>query len=43
MGLSALDIAVIIVCLTGATLFGLRFRKRQRTLAQCWACFVGSC
>ncbi|HVP63876.1 MAG TPA: sodium:solute symporter [candidate division Zixibacteria bacterium] len=32
MGLNALDIAVIVVYLAGVTLFGLRFRKRQRTL-----------
>ena len=32
MGLSALDLAVIVVYLTGVTLFGLRFRRKQRTL-----------
>jgi solute:Na+ symporter, SSS family len=32
MGLNALDLAVIVVYLIGVTLFGLRFRKRQRTL-----------
>lgn len=32
MGLSVLDLAVIIVYLAGVTAFGLRFRKKQRTL-----------
>jgi SSS family transporter len=32
MGLNALDLAVIVAYLIGVTLFGLRFRKRQRTL-----------
>ena len=32
MGLDRLDFAVIAVYLVGITLFGLRFRKRQRTL-----------
>src|SRR5215475_15327132 len=32
MGLSRADIAIIAVYLAGITLFGLRFRKRQRTL-----------
>ena len=32
MGLDKLDLAIIAVYLTGITLFGLRFRKRQRTL-----------
>src|SRR5678809_1134262 len=32
MGLNALDLAIIAVYLAAITLFGLRFRKRQRTL-----------
>lgn len=32
MGLSALDLGVIVVYLAGVTLFGLRFRRRQPTL-----------
>src|SRR6266700_1826948 len=32
MGLNRLDFAIIVVYLIGITLFGLRFRKRQRTL-----------
>ena len=32
MGLNALDLAVIIAYLAGVTAFGLRFRKKQRTL-----------
>src|SRR5438445_12390024 len=32
MGLNRLDFAIIAVYLVGITLFGLRFRKRQRTL-----------
>src|SRR5215469_7586088 len=32
MGLNHLDLAIIAVYLVGITLFGLRFRKRQRTL-----------
>lgn len=32
MGLDKLDLAIIAVYLAGITLFGLRFRKRQRTL-----------
>ena len=32
MGLSHLDLAIIAVYLIGITLFGIRFRKRQRTL-----------
>ncbi len=32
MGLNALDLLVIVVYLTGVTLFGLRFRKKQRTI-----------
>ena len=32
MGLNALDLAVILAYLLGVTAFGLRFRKRQRTL-----------
>ena len=32
MGLNAIDLSVIAVYLTGVTAFGLRFRKRQRTL-----------
>ena len=32
MGLSRLDLAIIAVYLVGITLFGIRFRKRQRTL-----------
>jgi solute:Na+ symporter, SSS family len=32
MGLNALDLAIIVVYLAGITLFGLRFRKRQRSL-----------
>lgn len=32
MGLNALDLAIVAAYLTGATLFGLRFRKRRRTL-----------
>lgn len=32
MGLSPLDLAIIAVYLVGITLFGVRFRKRQRTL-----------
>src|ERR1700728_1490182 len=32
MGLNALDLAVIVVYLAGVTLFGLRFRGKQRTL-----------
>jgi SSS family solute:Na+ symporter len=32
MGLNRLDLAIITVYLIGITLFGLRFRKRQRTL-----------
>ena len=32
MGLNHLDFAIIVVYLLGITLFGIRFRKRQRTL-----------
>jgi SSS family transporter len=32
MGLNRIDLAIIAVYLAGITLFGLRFRKRQRTL-----------
>ena len=32
MGLSAVDLAVIVAYLAGVTLFGLRFRRKQRTL-----------
>ena len=32
MGLNSLDFAIIVVYLIGITLFGMRFRKRQRTL-----------
>jgi len=32
MGLNRLDFAIIAVYLVGITLFGLRFRKRQRSL-----------
>src|SRR5205814_7149227 len=32
MGLTKLDFAIIAIYLIGITLFGLRFRKRQRTL-----------
>src|ERR1700694_5842475 len=32
MGLNALDFAIIAVYLIGITLFGMRFRKRQRSL-----------
>lgn len=32
MGLNALDLAVIFAYLVGVTLFGLRFRRKQRTL-----------
>ena len=32
MGLNRLDFAIIAVYLIGITLFGLRFRKKQRTL-----------
>src|SRR5947209_17610820 len=32
MGLNRLDFAIIAIYLIGITLFGLRFRKRQRTL-----------
>src|SRR5512141_3521027 len=32
MGLNALDLALIVSYLVGITLFGLRFRKQQRTL-----------
>src|SRR6202041_267220 len=32
MGLDKLDLAIIALYLVGITLFGLRFRKRQRTL-----------
>jgi solute:Na+ symporter, SSS family len=32
MGLNALDLLIIIVYLAGITLFGLRFRRRQRSL-----------
>ncbi len=32
MGLNALDLLVIVVYLGGVTLFGLRFRKKQRTI-----------
>jgi solute:Na+ symporter, SSS family len=32
MGLNSLDLAIIAVYLAGITLFGLRFRKRQRSL-----------
>ena len=32
MGLDRLDLAIIALYLVGITLFGLRFRKRQRTL-----------
>ena len=34
MGLHRLDLAIIAVYLIGITLFGLRFRKRQRTLRE---------
>jgi solute:Na+ symporter, SSS family len=32
MGLTQLDLAIVVTYLIGITLFGLRFRKRQRTL-----------
>ncbi len=32
MGLNALDLLVIVVYLAGVTLFGLRFRRKQRTI-----------
>jgi len=32
MGLDKLDLSIIALYLVGITLFGLRFRKRQRTL-----------
>jgi solute:Na+ symporter, SSS family len=32
MGLSAVDLAVIVAYLAGVTVFGLRFRRKQRTL-----------
>ena len=32
MGLNRIDLAIIALYLTGITLFGLRFRKRQRTM-----------
>src|SRR5437879_9873283 len=32
MGLNRLDLAIIALYLIGITLFGLRFRKKQRTL-----------
>jgi len=32
MGLDRLDLAIIVLYLVGITLFGLRFRKRQRSL-----------
>ena len=32
MGLNAVDLAVIVAYLAGVTLFGLRFRRKQRTL-----------
>ena len=32
MGLNALDLLVVVVYLAGVTLFGLRFRKKQRTV-----------
>jgi solute:Na+ symporter, SSS family len=32
MGLNAVDLAVIVIYLAGVTLFGLRFRRKQRTL-----------
>src|ERR1700735_1236751 len=32
MGLNTLDLAVIAVYLVGVTLFGLRFKRKQRTL-----------
>lgn len=32
MGLNALDLLIIVIYLAGITLFGLRFRKRQRSL-----------
>jgi SSS family solute:Na+ symporter len=32
MGLNAIDLAVIVIYLAGVTLFGLRFRRKQRTL-----------
>ena len=32
MGLNRLDLAIIAIYLIGITLFGIRFRKRQRTL-----------
>src|SRR5262249_51399706 len=32
MGLNRLDLAIVAVYLVGITLFGMRFRKRQRTL-----------
>jgi SSS family solute:Na+ symporter len=32
MGLNTLDLAVIVLYLTGITVFGLRFRKKQRSL-----------
>lgn len=34
MGLNTLDLAVIVTYLAGVTAFGLRFRKRQRTLRE---------
>src|ERR1700741_112257 len=36
MGLDKLDLAIIALYLVGITLFGLRFRKRQRTLRDCF-------
>src|SRR5438045_5869300 len=36
MGLNRLDLAIIAIYLIGITLFGLRFRKRQRTLLDCF-------
>src|SRR5467141_2536578 len=32
MGLSTLDLAIVAIYLIGITIFGLRFRKKQRTL-----------
>src|ERR1039457_1080904 len=32
MGLNLVDLAVIVVYLVGVTAFGLRFRKKQRTI-----------
>ena len=36
MGLNHLDFAIIALYLAGITLFGLRFRKKQRSLRESW-------